>query len=281
MTTTGTEGTVDPTTVLSLTDHDHDLPSDPWIRGVSKREDVSVNWNELNELNVVRASIRPEAGRAVEMVPLVPVPLSPVDNQNVVGRIVVMHLPRRIGDRGTSVENMSTRRRRGITRATTRGGKRKRTTMGWRTLRTTWPPCSGSVDSDRPRSVHYPLDHVMSLPDGIPCQQNQKVSGNVEGAAQIKQQRTWRQYMNRRGGFNRCVSRPERKHASKASDLISLIRLTDLWTRSKSPRSGTECGRLRLPGCRTAELEISFVGVLGRGLEQISPTLMQLGVGYI
>ena len=157
VTTTGTEGTADLTTVLSPTDHDHDLRSDPWIRGASKREDVSVNWNELNELNAVRASIRPEAGRAVEMVPLEPVPLSPVDNQNVGGRIVVMHLPRRIGDRGTSVENMSTRRRRGMTKATTRGGKRKRTTMGWRMLRTTWPPCSGSVDSDRPRSVHYPL----------------------------------------------------------------------------------------------------------------------------
>ena len=112
-----------------------------------------------------------------------------------------------------------------------------------------------------------PLDHVMILPDGIPCQQNQKVSGNVEGAAQIKQQRTWRQYMNRRGGFNRCVHRPGRKSTSKVSDLISLIRLTDLWIRSKSPRSGTECGRLRLTGCRTAELEISFVRVLGRGIE--------------
>lgn len=34
--------------------------------------------------------------------------------------------------------------------------------------------------------------------------QNQK-RPNAEGAADIKKQRTWRQYMNRRGGFNRQV----------------------------------------------------------------------------
>ncbi|KAG7530360.1 hypothetical protein FFLO_05076 [Filobasidium floriforme] len=38
---------------------------------------------------------------------------------------------------------------------------------------------------------------------GFGSTKNQKVKGNVEGAAQIQQQRTWRQYMNRRGGFNR------------------------------------------------------------------------------
>jgi len=29
------------------------------------------------------------------------------------------------------------------------------------------------------------------------------VEGNQEGSVDIKKQRTWRQYMNRKGGFNR------------------------------------------------------------------------------
>ena len=36
--------------------------------------------------------------------------------------------------------------------------------------------------------------------------QGKHVLGNQEGAANIKKVRTWRQYMNRRGGFNRCAS---------------------------------------------------------------------------
>lgn len=37
---------------------------------------------------------------------------------------------------------------------------------------------------------------------GFSTSKNQK-RPNAEGAADIKKQRTWRQYMNRRGGFNR------------------------------------------------------------------------------
>jgi len=33
------------------------------------------------------------------------------------------------------------------------------------------------------------------------------VSGNQEGAVLVKKQRTWRQYMNRRGGFNRPLDK--------------------------------------------------------------------------
>jgi len=33
------------------------------------------------------------------------------------------------------------------------------------------------------------------------------VDGNQEGAVDIKQQRTWRQYMNRKGGFNRPLDK--------------------------------------------------------------------------
>lgn len=35
--------------------------------------------------------------------------------------------------------------------------------------------------------------------------QGKPVAGNQEGATNIKKTRTWRQYMNRRGGFNRHV----------------------------------------------------------------------------
>jgi len=33
------------------------------------------------------------------------------------------------------------------------------------------------------------------------------VEGNQEGAAKVNKQRTWRQYMNRRGGFNRPLDK--------------------------------------------------------------------------
>lgn len=34
-----------------------------------------------------------------------------------------------------------------------------------------------------------------------------KVEGNQEGTVSIKKVRTWRQYMNRRGGFNRPLDK--------------------------------------------------------------------------
>jgi hypothetical protein len=39
------------------------------------------------------------------------------------------------------------------------------------------------------------------------CAQGKHREGNAEGGANIKKERTWRQYMNRRGGFNRYVLR--------------------------------------------------------------------------
>lgn len=42
---------------------------------------------------------------------------------------------------------------------------------------------------------------------GFGTTKNKRVEGNQEGAVQIKKQRTWRQYMNRRGGFNRPLDK--------------------------------------------------------------------------
>ncbi|KAJ3503970.1 hypothetical protein NLJ89_g8191 [Agrocybe chaxingu] len=45
------------------------------------------------------------------------------------------------------------------------------------------------------------------LREGRPPTQGKHVEGNQEGAANVKKQRTWRQYMNRRGGFNRPLDK--------------------------------------------------------------------------
>ncbi|KAG6821061.1 hypothetical protein H0H93_007220 [Arthromyces matolae] len=42
---------------------------------------------------------------------------------------------------------------------------------------------------------------------GFGSTKGKAVEGNQEGAASIKKQRTWRQYMNRRGGFNRPLDK--------------------------------------------------------------------------
>ncbi|KAG5639523.1 hypothetical protein H0H81_000668 [Sphagnurus paluster] len=42
---------------------------------------------------------------------------------------------------------------------------------------------------------------------GFGSTKGKPVEGNQEGAVQIKKQRTWRQYMNRRGGFNRPLDK--------------------------------------------------------------------------
>ncbi|KAG6845731.1 hypothetical protein H0H87_004997 [Tephrocybe sp. NHM501043] len=52
-------------------------------------------------------------------------------------------------------------------------------------------------------SFPYPLeDHILKH-----LLQGKAVEGNQEGAAHVKKQRTWRQYMNRRGGFNRPLDK--------------------------------------------------------------------------
>jgi len=42
---------------------------------------------------------------------------------------------------------------------------------------------------------------------GFGTTKDRPVDGNQEGAAFIKKQRTWRQYMNRKGGFNRPLDK--------------------------------------------------------------------------
>ncbi|KAG9081203.1 hypothetical protein FRC07_014578, partial [Ceratobasidium sp. 392] len=42
---------------------------------------------------------------------------------------------------------------------------------------------------------------------GFDSTKGKAVVGNQQGAANIKKQRTWRQYMNRRGGFNRPLDK--------------------------------------------------------------------------
>ncbi|KAI9510243.1 U4/U6.U5 tri-snRNP-associated protein 3 [Russula earlei] len=42
---------------------------------------------------------------------------------------------------------------------------------------------------------------------GFGSTKGQHVVGNQDGAANVKKQRTWRQYMNRRGGFNRPLDK--------------------------------------------------------------------------
>ncbi|KAK7014978.1 U4/U6.U5 small nuclear ribonucleoprotein [Favolaschia claudopus] len=42
---------------------------------------------------------------------------------------------------------------------------------------------------------------------GFGTTKGRHIEGNQEGAASVKKQRTWRQYMNRRGGFNRPLDK--------------------------------------------------------------------------
>jgi len=42
---------------------------------------------------------------------------------------------------------------------------------------------------------------------GFGTTKGKPVEGNQEGAVKIKKVRTWRQYMNRRGGFNRPLDK--------------------------------------------------------------------------
>jgi len=42
---------------------------------------------------------------------------------------------------------------------------------------------------------------------GFGSTKGKHIDGNQEGTAFIKKERTWRQYMNRRGGFNRPLDK--------------------------------------------------------------------------
>ncbi|EMD38378.1 hypothetical protein CERSUDRAFT_64634 [Gelatoporia subvermispora B] len=49
---------------------------------------------------------------------------------------------------------------------------------------------------------------MMGLPmSGFGSTKGKRVEGNQEGAVNVKKMRTWRQYMNRRGGFNRPLDK--------------------------------------------------------------------------
>jgi len=42
---------------------------------------------------------------------------------------------------------------------------------------------------------------------GFGTTKGKQIEGNQEGAVHVKKMRTWRQYMNRRGGFNRPLDK--------------------------------------------------------------------------
>jgi U4/U6.U5 tri-snRNP-associated protein 3 len=42
---------------------------------------------------------------------------------------------------------------------------------------------------------------------GFGSTKGKRVEGNQEGGLDVKKRRTWRQYMNRRGGFNRPLDK--------------------------------------------------------------------------
>ncbi|KIY68626.1 DUF1777-domain-containing protein [Cylindrobasidium torrendii FP15055 ss-10] len=70
----------------------------------------------------------------------------------------------------------------------------------------------GGGDSGAPDDVQEDEDPdaammaMMGL-SGFGTTKNKAVTGNQEGGADIKKTRTWRQYMNRRGGFNRPLDK--------------------------------------------------------------------------
>lgn len=59
--------------------------------------------------------------------------------------------------------------------------------------------------------------------------QGKHVEGNQEGSVNVKKMRTWRQYMNRRGGFNRC---PISSYDGRVS--CTDCRFAGHWTRSSN-----------------------------------------------
>jgi len=50
------------------------------------------------------------------------------------------------------------------------------------------------------------LASIMGL-NGFGTTKGKPVEGNQEGGVNVKKVRTWRQYMNRRGGFNRPLDK--------------------------------------------------------------------------
>lgn len=160
--TTGTGGTVDRTIVHSPTAHDRVLLSGLWIRRALRRDDVSVNWSGLKELNEGRAYIQREAVQSAGMVPLVRALSLLFEGKNLAGTAVEIDLRRDIGGRGMTEGSTSIREDRGISRITATAmarGRVKRTKRRiWEPSRMIWLPCSDSEGSERPRSVYLLLE---------------------------------------------------------------------------------------------------------------------------
>ncbi|SJL00266.1 uncharacterized protein ARMOST_03578 [Armillaria ostoyae] len=75
-----------------------------------------------------------------------------------------------------------------------------------------------NLDPDAPDDVQDEADEAIDDPDedammammglgGFGSTKGKHVDGNQEGTANVKKTRTWRQYMNRRGGFNRPLDK--------------------------------------------------------------------------
>ncbi|KAF9566297.1 DUF1777-domain-containing protein [Agrocybe pediades] len=65
-------------------------------------------------------------------------------------------------------------------------------------------------ESEEPMDAENDDDAAMMALMGVTgfgSTKGKHVTGNQEGAVNIKKQRTWRQYMNRRGGFNRPLDK--------------------------------------------------------------------------
>jgi hypothetical protein len=96
--------------------------------------------------------------------------------------------------------------------------------------------------------------------------QNQK-RPNAEGAADIKKQRTWRQYMNRRGGFNRYVWRV----VSSITSAHANGPLADLWILLRNEcESEFERHRRMLRCCSNRHRKCTAVIVTWHLVEQTS-----------
>ncbi|KAG9102043.1 hypothetical protein FS749_000077 [Ceratobasidium sp. UAMH 11750] len=73
------------------------------------------------------------------------------------------------------------------------------------------PPAAGGVDGEIEEGEDMEEDEAQMMTamgfGGFDSTKGKAVLGNQQGAANIKKQRTWRQYMNRRGGFNRPLDK--------------------------------------------------------------------------
>ncbi|KAJ6496547.1 hypothetical protein C8R47DRAFT_1212860 [Mycena vitilis] len=74
------------------------------------------------------------------------------------------------------------------------------------------PPKRLNLDPDAPDEEGEEMDDeagmmAMMGMSGFGTTKGKHIDGNQEGAVSVKKQRTWRQYMNRRGGFNRPLDK--------------------------------------------------------------------------